>query len=96
MTSSIHEVFYVLKCVVKNQHIVDNIAARTLSSCTKKLEKQKELEDKDKHLACVRMHSVHAYAGSNLSEVSAVNAAHYLLYDATFPSSQNFQALHLG
>ncbi len=37
-----------------------------------------------------------AYARSNLHEVSAVTAVHYLLHGTTFVSSHDFQTLHLG
>ncbi len=36
-----------------------------------------------------------AYARSNLHEVGAVTAVHYLLHSTTFVSSHDFQALHL-
>ncbi len=82
---------------MKNQNAVDNIAALTLSAYTKKLEKEKELKDERtwKKLVYGRIGSM-AYARSNLHEVSAVNAVHYLLQGTTFGISHDFQPLHLA
>ncbi len=96
-TSSTHEIYYVLKYVVNNQSAVDNIAAFTLSSYTKKLEKEMELKDErtKTQLVYSRIASM-AYARSNRNEVGAVTAVHYLLRGTTFVSSHDFQTLHLG
>ncbi len=37
-----------------------------------------------------------AYARSNINEVGAVTAVHYLLHGTRFVSSHDFQALHFG
>ncbi len=53
LTSSTHEMYYVLKYFVKNQNTVDNRAALTLLSYTKNLDKVKELEDVKKRTQLV-------------------------------------------
>ncbi len=67
-----------MKYVVKNQNAVDNIAALTLSSSTKKVEEDKEhkYERIKAQLLYGRIVSM-AYARSNLNEVGAVTAVHY-------------------
>ncbi len=78
-----------------NQNAIDNIAALTLSSYTKKLEKETEFRDErtETQLVYGRIASM-AYARSNLNEVGVVPAVHNLLYGTTYVRSHDFQTLH--
>ncbi len=61
------------------------------------MEKEKEFKEERTKTQLVygRIASM-AYARSNLNEVGAVTAVHYLLHGTTFVSSHDFQTLHLG
>ncbi len=95
LTSSAHEIHYVLKYAVKNQ--IDIATAVTLASYMKKLEKEKESTDeRNKTQLVYGSIASTAYARSNMHEVGAVTAVHYFLHGRTFVSSHDFEKLHLG
>lgn len=83
-----HEIYYTIKYVFNDQNTIDNIAAITLSSYTKKLEKEK-----NNHVDRTTAQTVYgriaslAYARSDLIEVGAVTAAWNYILKLSFVSN---------
>ncbi len=97
LASSTHEISYVLEYVVKNQNEIDNIAALTLSLCTKNLRKEKEFKnERTKTQLLYGRIAFIAYGRSNRNEVGAMAGFCCLLNGTPFLSSHDFQTLPLG
>ena len=97
LVSSAHELYFAIKYSVKDQQEIDKIAAISLAAFQKKVEKEKLSEEPKTctKIAYGRLASM-AYARSELIEVEAVMAVHYLLHGTAFVCSHDFQTLHLG
>ncbi len=91
-----HEIYYTIKYVVKDQKSIDNVAAITLASYTKRLEREREIKELSTAQSVYGRIASMAYARSEMVEVGAVTAVHYLLHSTTLVCSHDFQSLHLG
>ena len=95
LINSAEETYYALKYSMKDQHPIDNITAFTVAAFANRLSKEegKDLTNWQKVYGRI---SALAYARTEMLEVGAVLAVHYLLHESTFVCSHDFQTLHLG
>ncbi len=91
-----HELYFTIKYVVKDQKSIDNVAAITLASYTKRLERERKNKDLSTAQSAHGRTASMAYTRSEMVEVCAVRAVHYLLHSTTLVCSHDFQSLHLG
>ena len=85
LMSSAAEIYYPIKYSMKFQNLVDNIAAYTLSSFTKKAAKEKRKDQSNWQKVYERISAI-GYVGTEMLEIGSVMAVHYLLHDTSFLS----------
>ncbi len=81
---------------MKDQNSIDTIAAITIASYTKRLERENTRKQISQAQTVYGLIAAIVYARSEMVEVGAVTAVHYLLHGTTLVSSHEFQSLHLG